>query len=570
MYADCRSVVVGNIDECMDYAERCPGFVLARFVHPSSIDNKRPEFIEDGIVCMPSPLFFHGKSNDMILGDMSAAGSGDLSIALGRLYESRPEWNNGFIDFSIRRWARNFDVYGEKTPIGVKVACYSEDAANEYARKSDNPPAPFEGEVASEEVDDDGAIDAVFVIGTGSIDGNEELRYALRNLENHCKFVRDVYICGVCPKWVDRSVVKHLNWPDRFSHAKDANIIDKLRHACEHRGIAKRILFCSDDQFQTRECTWDDFYPRYLRQYESKDRWYADKHRVWHSRLKKTLERDVQRRKATGMDTSHVFYYQPHIWMPIDRDRFIDYAKWCNYETRDDTIIASGYFNFIDADGRPDSDHSFLVDNNSELPADTHIAYHDGSEKAAIRILKLMFPNRSRFETSCEGDGHDGDIQQRSRSQAMSRVDEAKPEYDPSVATAEEKSEIAEVSREIRSSVSWPSLLAEVSRAEELRLFGVKGWRVVWRDIARRWNDATEGGKAYAEVLGRRSDAASKVLSDYMSNPESMKTRHPSHGKRPDAGNRVCFGRNAPSTAAEEVMDPLRGRIRKSLRDRIK
>lgn len=275
------------------------------------------------------------------------------------------------------------------------------------------PPAPFESmidamaqqvkavEVKLPRPSDDGAIDAVFVIGTGSPNDNEELRYALRNLAKHCPFIRDVYISGECPSWVDKTAVKHLQWPDRFKHAKDANIIDKLRHACEQKGIAKRILFCSDDQFQTHVCKWEDFFPRYLRQYRSDDTWYADCKRTWHTRLRDTLERDKKRREAAKLDPSHVFYYEPHMWMQIDRDKFIEYAKWSDYEHRSDTIIASGYFNYIDADGHPHDDkydHVFMSKHTKTLPTVTQVAYTDGGFKKAKEFFNQLFPDKCRFE----------------------------------------------------------------------------------------------------------------------------------------------------------------------------
>lgn len=244
----------------------------------------------------------------------------------------------------------------------------------------------------------DDVVDAVFVIGTGSENNNEELRYALRNVEKHCPFIRDVYISGECPEWVDKTKVKHLQWPDRFKHAKDANIIDKLRHACEQPGIAKKILFCSDDQFQTRVCTWDDFTPRWLRRYDKNDGWYEARNRLWHTRLHKTLDRDRRRREASGLNSKNVFYYQPHIWMQIDRDLFIEYAKWSDYEHRDDTIIASGYFNFIDAGGESNFDHIFISENQSWPVKETHVAYTDNSFKAAMEYLKEEFNEYSKYE----------------------------------------------------------------------------------------------------------------------------------------------------------------------------
>lgn len=375
-----------------------------------------------------------------------------------------------------------------------------------------------DGEIESD------AVDAVFVIGTGSSNANEELRYALRNLDEHCRFVRDVYICGECPQWVDRASVIHLKWPDRFRHAKDANIIDKLRHACEHPGIAKRILFCSDDQFQTRPCSWDDFAPRYLRRYSASDKWYSSMRRVWHSRLRKTLEREVSRRRSVGLNTNDVFYYQPHIWMPIDRDLFIEYAKWCQYESRDDTIIASGYFNFVGADGRQDFDHVFISSGDRTVPTATHAAYNDSSYGAAMCIMKTLFPKPSRFETGSESAREKAKMAVAKESIASRSSNAMRPCYDPSQANAEEASLLNDIMKKIRSTPEWNGLLGEVSRAEELRLFCVSGWRIVWSDIVNRWSDETRGGVDKVPVRSARSKEASAIVNSYISNPDSMRT----------------------------------------------
>lgn len=344
---------------------------------------------------------------------------------------SGKDWSNAEIDYckATSEFCGGIFIDGQgrevsdadirQTLDGLKITHWKHvesevDIRNEQLLDKDAyPPAPFEPiiqdlakqvkvvDATPYRVPDDQAIDAVFVIGKGSRNNNEELRYALRNIAKHCPFVRDVYISGECPEWVDKSVVKHLQWPDKFRHAKDANIIDKLRHACEQKGIAKRILFCSDDQFQTHVCTWEDFFPRYLRQYESNDKWYEEMKRVWHTRLRNTLERDKKRRQAAGLDTSHIFYYEPHMWMQIDRDKFIEYAKWSDYEHSADTIIASGYFNFVDANGHPHDkkyDHVFIGAGTKTLPKATHIAYTDEGYDQAMTFLKALFPDKCKYE----------------------------------------------------------------------------------------------------------------------------------------------------------------------------
>lgn len=568
--------ITGNIDECFDYAERSSGFVCTQFHYPDEIDNRHPaRLYRSNIdtydkIAWNSFMLFHGDANARLQNDLV----GDFPIEddetiFTYLYKNNELWFNGFCDFSIRKWQaickRIKDIPQHWSGKALHYASNFDNNAvkNMWAQKSDClPPSPFEisdvgmGRINTSK-EDNGPIDAVFVIGTGSLNGNEELRYALRNLDKHCKFVRNVYICGVCPSWVDKTVVRHLQWPDRFDHAKDANIIDKLRHACEVNGIAKRILFCSDDQFQTKECSWDDFRPRYLRRYASNDTWYEKRHRAWHSRLRNTLEREVQRRKALGLEANDVFYYQPHIWMPIDRDRFIEYAKWCNYERRSDTIIASGYFNFVDADGFPDQDNpvTFLDGNIKEIPETVHVAYHDDSYKNAMSMLKQMFPERSRFELAPRSIKPFGLTAGVTESVSGSALQARKGE-DPSPATQDETAQILGVMSRIRQNPAWHGMLHEVSRAEELRLFGVKGWRIVWDDIVERWKADTDNGQNPVVVRTPRSEDASAVLNAYASSPQSMRT--------------VSFGPAANPSRQLPRPDPdkivLRNRVHAALR----
>ena len=581
-WIDDDAEVTGNLDECFTAAERAPGFIFAQFYYPNSIDTRHPERmyrsnIDTGDkICWNSLIFFHGEANDRMAEELGKDFPvEDDEIVFGYLYQHNPVWHDGFCDFSIRNWQKNCKLLNQipRNWSGKLLHYTSYRAGGEvkkmWANKVDRlPPAPFEKQSNDErKKESDGPIDAVFVIGTGSIGGNEELRYALRNLAAHCPFVRDVYICGYCPPWVDRTVVKHLNWPDRFTHAKDANIIDKLRHACEQPGIAKRILFCSDDQFQTRSCTWEDFAPRYLRRYASNDGWYEGRHRVWHTRLRKTLEREVQRRQKCGLNASDVFYYQPHIWMPIDRDLFVDYARWCGYAQRDDTIIASGYYNFVGASGRPDFDHVFIGNDVKKLPTATHIAYHDGSYAAAMRLLKGLFPQPCRFERA------DATDQMMARASARPAQPTIPPpttpslaaqsrEDDPSPARPDEAASIHALTARVRDNPTWHALLGEISRAEELRLFGVRGWRTVWNDIQARWRAETCNGTDNAPVTQPRSDAARAVVNAYIQNPNSLRTVR-FGPQTPDEPTKVWVqGRQLVRPAAPEAREALRARIR--------
>lgn len=580
-WIDDDAEVTGNLDECFDYASRAPGFICAQFYYSDSSDKRHPESmyrskIDTGDkVCWNSMVFFHGDANKQIAKELCRDFPvEDDEIVFGHLYQTNKTWHEGFYDFSECGWQVNCKRLSQiPSNWHGKLLHYTSHANNGevkamWANKAEHlPKAPFESiskeDTVSVGLDDASAIDAVFVVGKGSEHGDEELRYALRSLECNCKFVRNVYICGECPAWVDVSKVCHLQWPDRFTHAKDANIIDKLRHACEMKGIAKNILFCSDDQFQTKGCLWDDFCPRYLRRYSSDDRWYAAQGRIWHNRLRKTLEREVKRRQEAGLDVSSVFYYQPHIWMQIDRDVFLSYAKWCDYAHRDDTIIASGYFNYAGVEGKADFDHVFMSRFSSAvIPAVRHVAYHDGSYRAAIEIMRQLFPRPSRFEMTAKTAWTP--LPSLSPLSSLSGND-AKSDRSP--ATSKEMAEILNIMSRVRKEPTWHKLLGEVSLAEELRLFGVEGWRVVWYDLISRWNAATGRGAVVVPVSAGRSPEAEAIIATYTARPEQMRTIR--YNESDLQGRNITTTRNRQSLVAPVVSKDISlARVKELLRER--
>ena len=49
-------------------------------------------------------------------------------------------------------------------------------------------------------------IDVVYILGDGSKWGNNEIKYSLRSLEKYGKNIRDVYICGNKPYFVNNKI----------------------------------------------------------------------------------------------------------------------------------------------------------------------------------------------------------------------------------------------------------------------------------------------------------------------------------------------------------------------------
>jgi hypothetical protein len=88
-------------------------------------------------------------------------------------------------------------------------------------------------------------IDIVYALGSGSTWDNNELRYSLRSVEKHVSNYRDVYIVGECPHWLQNVI--HLPFEDKYGHER--NIMEKIKHLCEHNRPSENFLFINDDHF---------------------------------------------------------------------------------------------------------------------------------------------------------------------------------------------------------------------------------------------------------------------------------------------------------------------------------
>lgn len=88
-------------------------------------------------------------------------------------------------------------------------------------------------------------MDLVYVLGSGSVWQDNELRYSLRSLKN-LSGIDKVFIVGACPKWVTNVI--HLYFNDRFP-CKEKNIMLKLARACGHPDLSNKFLHLHDDHF---------------------------------------------------------------------------------------------------------------------------------------------------------------------------------------------------------------------------------------------------------------------------------------------------------------------------------
>lgn len=89
-------------------------------------------------------------------------------------------------------------------------------------------------------------VDIVFVLGTGSIWDNNEIRYSLRSIQKHLSNYRDIYIVGEKPTFLKDII--HIPHPDE-TQFKETNIFKKVVRASIEPTVSQDFLFFNDDHF---------------------------------------------------------------------------------------------------------------------------------------------------------------------------------------------------------------------------------------------------------------------------------------------------------------------------------
>lgn len=215
--------------------------------------------------------------------------------------------------------------------------------------------------------------DAVFVLGTKSFNNrNDEIKVAVASLRKYCSsWLRNIYVVGENP--IIEGVI-HIPARDPYTHDKDANIIHKIRVACEKiPNLSDDFLMCSDDQLVTMESSFNDFRPRYLRIYDPDDKFWINKKKngtIWFKRLCQTLDRFGKGAR----------YFEPHIFTPMNKHKFIEMCEKYDYQNEHGITVFSLYYNFIGEKGAPHFDHMAIERPPFVIPKGVRlIGYFDSS-----------------------------------------------------------------------------------------------------------------------------------------------------------------------------------------------
>jgi len=108
----------------------------------------------------------------------------------------------------------------------------------------------------------------VYILGSGSVWGNNEIRYSLRSAEKHILDLEKVFIVGECPDWL-KDVV-HIPVEDP-TPVPWKNAYHKVKTACEDKRIKEEFLLMNDDFFFFKDIKAEE-YPYYYKSFLDKNK----------------------------------------------------------------------------------------------------------------------------------------------------------------------------------------------------------------------------------------------------------------------------------------------------------
>jgi hypothetical protein len=103
-------------------------------------------------------------------------------------------------------------------------------------------------------------MDLLYILGTGSVWENNEIRYSLRSVEKNVLDLGKVFVVGECPDWLTN--IEHISCPDAYN-IKWRNGYTKILKGCECPDLSEDFLLMNDDFFILKPIRACD-YPYYV------------------------------------------------------------------------------------------------------------------------------------------------------------------------------------------------------------------------------------------------------------------------------------------------------------------
>lgn len=174
----------------------------------------------------------------------------------------------------------------------------------------------------------------VYILGTGSLHDDIELRFSLRSLK-FVKGLNKVFIVGHRPNWVTE--ITHLPFEDKHK-AKDRNLIDKIKHYCE-QSDGNPFIKMSDDHVFIKEWSIENHVVLNSGNYRH---WCKQAQTLWVKKLLYTMRLYIQ----AGVDQNEVMGYDTHSATLIKPGLFLEAMDRVSTEELDNITWGTWYGNY--------------------------------------------------------------------------------------------------------------------------------------------------------------------------------------------------------------------------------
>ncbi|MBK7304360.1 MAG: hypothetical protein IPI90_14195 [Saprospiraceae bacterium] len=176
-------------------------------------------------------------------------------------------------------------------------------------------------------------MDLVYVLGSGSRWGDNELRYSLRSVEKYLTGYDKIFLVGNKPDWVKNVV--HI--PKQDIPCKECSIKEKILAACYDYRLSEDFLFLNDDHIFLQK----------TETYEIKSYFYGTlsewiNRRSPKERYFKCLSNAKAELERFGLPTYH---FDIHVPIVYNKTRFIQAMDTYNWNLTEGMVIKSLYGN---------------------------------------------------------------------------------------------------------------------------------------------------------------------------------------------------------------------------------
>ena len=234
-------------------------------------------------------------------------------------------------------------------------------------------------------------IDVVYILGDGSKWGNNEIKYSLRSLEMYGKNIKDVYICGNKPYFVNNKI----KWVEAYDIGyASVNHWFKVRKFFKNTDVDK-VLYMMDDIFFTKEFDAEN-YPYYIRGNLVNAEKGEPSYSICLSNTKEVLE---------GMNKP-IKNFEVHCPIIYEKNKFLDLTDIFNSLRKQYQYfvgVRSLYANYYNIDGIRTDDVKIRSKNyhKKDKLMNTLDCFSISDEIIKMgmdKILEEKYPNKSRFE----------------------------------------------------------------------------------------------------------------------------------------------------------------------------